>query len=73
MMGLMKAWAVNAELTAMAELSNEEEFGRRLEEAKKQGGLAAFFAARDAPFMPEPFGPRSKAASAGSMGQGAKK
>lgn len=50
MMGLMKAWNLNAELTAMAELSNEEEFGRRLEEAKKQGGLKAFFTARDAPF-----------------------
>lgn len=50
MMGLMKAWSLNAELTAMAELSNEEEFGRRLEEAKKQGGLKAFFTARDEPF-----------------------
>lgn len=50
MMGLMKAWSLNAELTAMAELSNEEEFGRRLEEAKKQGGVKAFFTVRDAPF-----------------------
>lgn len=60
MMGLMKAWNLNAELTAMAELSNEEEFGRRLEEAKKRGGLRAFFETRDAPFQPEPFGPRAK-------------
>lgn len=50
MMGLMKAWELNAELTAMAELSNEEDFGKKLEKAKKQGGLKAFFEVRDAPF-----------------------
>lgn len=50
MMGLMKAWELNAELTAMAELSNEEDFGKKLEEAKKQGGVKAFFEVRDAPF-----------------------
>ncbi len=30
------------------------------EEAKKRGGLSAFREARDNPFRPEPFGPRSK-------------
>ncbi len=30
------------------------------EEAKKRGGLSAFLEARDNPFRPEPFGPRSK-------------
>ena len=60
MMGLRKAWALNAELSAMARLSKEEEFGARLEEAKKKGGLKAFFETRDAPFKPEPFGPRAQ-------------
>jgi enoyl-CoA hydratase/carnithine racemase len=59
MMGLRKAWALNAELSAMARLSKEEEFGAKLEEAKQKGGLNAFFETRDAPFKPEPFGPRS--------------
>jgi hypothetical protein len=44
----------------MARLTKREEFNRRLEEAKKQGGLEAFLRERDAPFEPEPFGPRAK-------------
>ena len=60
MMGLRKAWMMNAELAAMARLSKREELNRRLEEAKKRGGLSAFLEARDNPFRPEPFGPRSK-------------
>lgn len=60
MMGLLKAWTLNAELGAMARLSKREEFNRRLEEARKKGGLRAFFETRDAPFQPEPFGPRAR-------------
>jgi len=60
MMGLRKAWTLNAELAAMARLSKREEFNKRLEEAKKKGGLEAFLRERDAPFQPEPFGPRAK-------------
>lgn len=60
MMGLLKAWTLNAELAAMARLSKREEFNRRLEAAKKKGGVRAFLEARDAPFWPEPFGPRSR-------------
>ncbi|MBI2359033.1 MAG: enoyl-CoA hydratase/isomerase family protein [Deltaproteobacteria bacterium] len=62
MMGLLKAWTLNAELAAMARLSKREEFNRRLEEARKKGGLSAFLEARDGPFQPEPFGPRSRKA-----------
>jgi enoyl-CoA hydratase/carnithine racemase len=62
MMGLRKAWALNAELAAMARLSKREEFNKRLEEAKRQGGLEAFLRERDAPFQPEPFGPKAKKA-----------
>jgi enoyl-CoA hydratase/carnithine racemase len=60
MMGLRKAWTLNAELAAMARLTKREEFNKRLEDAKKQGGLAAFLQERDGPFQPEPFGPRAK-------------
>src|SRR5262252_6364833 len=60
MMGLRKAWALNAELAAMARLSKREEFNKRLEEAKRQDGLEAFLRERDAPFQPEPFGPKAK-------------
>jgi hypothetical protein len=35
MMGLRKAWMLNAELATMARLSKREEFNKRLEEAKK--------------------------------------
>lgn len=60
MMGLHKAWLLNAELAAMAKLSKREEFNKRLEEARKRGGLRAFFETRDKPFQPEPFGPKSR-------------
>jgi enoyl-CoA hydratase/carnithine racemase len=60
MMGLLKAWTLNAELAAMARLSKREEFNRHLEEAKRKGGVRAFIETRDAPFQPEPFGPRSR-------------
>ena len=60
MMGLRKAWTLNAELAAMARLTKREEFNKRLEEAKKKGGLKAFLEERDKPFQPEPFGPKAK-------------
>jgi enoyl-CoA hydratase/carnithine racemase len=60
MMGLRKAWTLNAELAAMARLSKREEFNKRLEEAKTKGGLKAFLEERDKPFQPEPFGPRAR-------------
>ena len=60
MMGLRKAWLLNSELSAMARLTKEEEFNKRMEKARQRGGLAAFFETRDAPFRPEPFGPRAR-------------
>lgn len=60
MMGLRKAWLLNSELCAMARLTKEEEFNKKMEEARQRGGLTAFFETRDAPFQPEPFGPRAK-------------
>lgn len=60
MMGLRKAWTLNAELAAMARLSRREEFNKHLEEAKKRGGVKAFVQERDKPFQPEPFGPKAR-------------
>ena len=60
MMGLRKAWLLNSELCAMARLTKEEEFNKKMEGARQKGGLTAFFETRDAPFQPEPFGPRGK-------------
>ena len=60
MMGLRKAWTLNSELAAMARLTKREEFNKRLDDAKKKGGLAAFLQERDRPFQPEPFGPKAK-------------
>jgi enoyl-CoA hydratase/carnithine racemase len=60
MMGLRKAWTLNAELAAMARLSRREEFSKHLEDAKKSGGVKAFVEERDRPFQPEPFGPKAK-------------
>ncbi len=51
MMGLAKAWSLNAELSAMAQLTRREAFYQPLESAREQGGWKAFFAARDAPFQ----------------------
>jgi enoyl-CoA hydratase len=50
MMGLGKAWALNAELSALAQLSRREEFYAPLEAARLSGGWRAFFARRDEPF-----------------------
>ena len=62
MMGLRKAWTLNSELAAMARLTKREEFNKRLEEAKKKGGIKAFLDERDGPFQPEPFGPKANKA-----------
>jgi len=50
MMGLGKAWSLNAELSALAQLSRREAFYSPLEAARQQGGWKAFFDKRDAPF-----------------------
>jgi len=60
MMGLRNALMLNNELSALAMTSQREEFKRPLDEARKEGGMRGFLQARDGPFQPEPFGPRSK-------------
>jgi len=60
MMGLSNAWTLNAELSALAHSSVRPEFRQHLEDAAKEGGMRGYIQTRDAPFQPEPFGPRSK-------------
>ncbi len=60
MMGLLNAWSLNAELSAFAHASQRPEFRLHLEDAAEKGGMRAYLQARDAPFQPEPFGPRSR-------------
>jgi enoyl-CoA hydratase/carnithine racemase len=60
MMGLRKVWLLNSELSAMARLSKEEEFHRGMEEARQKDRVKQFLETRDAPFQPEPFGPKRK-------------
>jgi hypothetical protein len=50
MMGLRKAWTMNSELAAMTRLTKREEFNKRLDDAKKKGGLRAFLQERDGRF-----------------------
>lgn len=60
MMGLTNAWALNAELSAVAHSSVREEWRRPMEDATRERGARGYIEVRDAPFQPEPFGPRSK-------------
>jgi enoyl-CoA hydratase/carnithine racemase len=63
MMGLDKAWNLNAELSALAHTSQRREYKEHLDEAFKTGGLRSYIQTRDAPFQPEPFGPRAQRGS----------
>jgi enoyl-CoA hydratase/carnithine racemase len=60
MMGLRNALILNGELSAMVHSSKREDFNRRLDEARETGGMRAFLQERDGPFLPEPFGPKSR-------------
>jgi enoyl-CoA hydratase len=60
MMGLRNALMLEAELGAMARSSRRQDFLSHMLEAQEKGGMRAFLQARDGPFQPEPFGPRSR-------------
>ena len=60
LMGLSNAWTLNAELSAMVHSSVREEYRRPLEDAAADRGARGYIETRDAPFQPEPFGPRSE-------------
>lgn len=59
-MGLRSALNTNAFLSTLVEASDDGPDVERLEQARKEGGFRAFLEARDGPFIPEPFGPRSR-------------
>ncbi len=58
-MGVRSALLVNAAMSSLAH-SSHLPHRERLDEIKNAGGMRAFLEARDGPFQPEPFGPKSK-------------
>jgi enoyl-CoA hydratase/carnithine racemase len=59
-MGIRTALNTNAFLSALVQASNDGPDVVPLERAQREDGFRAFLEARDGPFSPEPFGPRSR-------------
>jgi hypothetical protein len=59
-MGIRNALNANAFLSVIVEASNDGPDVETMQRAQREGGLRAFLEARDGPFHPEPFGPRSR-------------
>jgi enoyl-CoA hydratase/carnithine racemase len=59
MTGLNQALLLGSQMPPLGAMRREE-FNRHLNEAQDRGGMREFMQVRDAPFQPEPFGPRSK-------------
>ncbi len=59
-MGLRSALNMNGVLSSIVEAENDGPDVEHLAKAQADGGFGAFLKARDDPFQPEPFGPRSK-------------
>lgn len=59
-MGIRNALNTNAFLSAIVQASNDGPDVEHLERAQRENGFRAFLEARDTPFLPEPFGPRSR-------------
>lgn len=59
-MGIRNALNANAFLSVIVEASNDGPDVEAMQRAQREGGLRAFLEARDGPFHPEPFGPRSR-------------
>jgi len=61
MMGLRNAMTTNWLLSTVAHASQRADYRRKeMLDAAKEEGMRGFLRVRDAPFQPEPFGPRSK-------------
>ena len=58
--GVMSGMNLNGALSAMAHTSHGPERDALVIAAQQTGGMRAFLAARDAKFLPEPFGPKSE-------------
>ena len=52
--------AASAGCASLVEAANDGPDVEHLDRAQAEGGFGAFLKARDEPFLPEPFGPRSK-------------
>ena len=59
-MGLRNALNVNAFLSTIVRSTSDRSDVEHLDKAREEGGFGAFLEARDGPFRPEAFGPRSK-------------
>jgi enoyl-CoA hydratase/carnithine racemase len=59
-MGIRNALTTNAFLSTLVQASDDGPDVEPLERARREGGFRAFLEARDGPFLPEPFGPRSR-------------
>ena len=59
-MGLRNALNVGSMLSSLVEASADGPEVAHLDAAREAGGFGAFLRARDEPFIPEPFGPRSE-------------
>lgn len=57
--GLRAGMLVNAQLSALVHASHNP-FQEELNKVSREQGLRAFLQLRDGPFLPEPFGPRSR-------------
>lgn len=63
--GLRGAMTLNAALSTIVMVSNDSEDARHLQDARK-AGMRDFLKARDEPFRPEPYGPKSVNKSSGN-------
>ncbi len=63
MMGYRNAHYATMEISVLAHTALRREPNERFEKAMASGGMRAFLRERDEPFLPEPFGPRSKVTS----------
>ncbi|MGI8549328.1 MAG: enoyl-CoA hydratase/isomerase family protein [Dehalococcoidia bacterium] len=59
-MGIRNALNTNAFLSTLVEASNDGPEVELMQRAQREGSLRKFLEARDGPFIPEPFGPRSR-------------
>lgn len=59
-MGIRNALNTNAFLSTLVQASNDGPEIEHMQRAQRENGFRAFLEARDGPFQPEPFGPRSR-------------
>ena len=59
-MGIRNALNTNAFLSTLVQASNDGPEVEAMQQAQREGGLLRVLEVRDGPFLPEPFGPRSR-------------